>query len=67
MTSVPETKPAEGTSAVKRLVGHAPQVASVADTLSQMKGPCIGCPRCQGLCQALIDVVVVPKVILSKA
>lgn len=49
-----------------RKVGHAPRVTKVARDLGEIGG-CIGCKHCEGLCRALIDAIVLPDVVLSRA
>lgn len=48
-----------------RKPGHAPRTQALATELNALNVPCIGCPGCEGLCQALIDAVVVPATILK--
>ncbi|MCR8825015.1 hypothetical protein [Pseudosulfitobacter koreensis] len=49
----------------KRTVAHAPQTRLLAADLASLQGPCIGCKGCEGLCQALIDAMLVPDMILN--
>ncbi len=46
-----------------RKIGHAPRLRELAQELNNFSSPCIGCEGCEGLCQALIDTLVVPKII----
>lgn len=39
---------------------------ALAQEMSKLQGPCIGCRDCLGLCRALIDALVVPDVVLSR-
>ncbi len=39
---------------------------ALASELSTLQGPCVGCRECTGLCNALIDALVLPDLILSK-
>ena len=49
-----------------RLAAYAPRTRAVADTLSEMQGPCLGCTDCQGLCIALVEAMTLPEAVLSK-
>lgn len=44
-------------------IGHAPRLQELARELNDLSSPCIGCEGCEGLCQALIDALVVPRII----
>lgn len=46
-----------------RRIGHAPRLQELARELNDFSSPCIGCAGCEGLCHALIDVLVLPKII----
>lgn len=48
-----------------REVGHAPRVRALAREIDTCSGPCIGCNGCDGLCEALIEALVVPHVVLK--
>ncbi len=50
-----------------RKIGHAPRTTTLARTIGQLSGPCVGCTGCTGLCAALIDAITVPDLILRKA
>lgn len=39
---------------------------ALASELEALRGPCVGCSKCTGLCEALIDALVLPDMILSK-
>ena len=41
-------------------------VSVLAQQLSGLNGPCVGCTQCDGLCAALIDALTLPEVILSR-
>ncbi|UYV36608.1 hypothetical protein N4R57_16630 [Rhodobacteraceae bacterium D3-12] len=42
------------------------RVEAVASKVAGLGTPCIGCSDCRGLCQALIEVMVVPEVVLGE-
>ncbi|WP_238365096.1 hypothetical protein [Mesobacterium pallidum] len=42
-----------------------PRTEAIAREVAALAGPCVGCSDCKGLCQALIDAICVPEVILS--
>ncbi len=41
-------------------------VEIVADQLSTIQGPCVGCTDCVGLCKSLIEALTLPDIILTK-
>ena len=43
-----------------------PNLNSLSDQIVGLQGPCVGCTNCTGMCQALIDALTVPDVILNK-
>lgn len=47
-------------AATERTMGLAREVGA-------MRVPCVGCSGCRGLCEALIEVMVLPDVILHRA
>ena len=51
---------------IDRKQGHAPKTTAVAVTLAGMTQPCVGCTGCQGMCQALIDAITLPEIVLSR-
>jgi formate hydrogenlyase subunit 6/NADH:ubiquinone oxidoreductase subunit I len=38
---------------------------SIMTEITGLKGPCIGCTECTGVCAALIDALTVPGVVLD--
>ncbi|MFW2541953.1 hypothetical protein ACN2XU_04870 [Primorskyibacter sp. 2E107] len=50
----------------ERKIGHAPRTTAIGQQIIAMQGPCIGCKGCQGLCEALIEALSVPDVILNR-
>jgi len=44
--------------------GHAPRSETVAQDLVSLKGPCIDCETCKGVCVELIEVMTVPNIVL---
>jgi hypothetical protein len=43
-----------------------PNVNELSMDLAQLNNPCVGCCDCVGLCDALIDALVLPDLVLSK-
>lgn len=43
-----------------------PRVTALAGDISSLQGPCVGCTDCVGLCEVLIDTLVLPDLILTK-
>jgi heterodisulfide reductase subunit C len=39
---------------------------ALASEINALQGPCVGCSKCTGLCNALIDALVLPDLILSR-
>ncbi len=37
------------------------------ERLMALRGPCVGCKGCTGLCPALIDLLTLPDLILARA
>lgn len=51
---------------VSRTTAATPICETVRADISQISGPCVGCKDCLGLCAALIDVLFLPDLILTK-
>jgi hypothetical protein len=51
---------------IERLVGHAPQVTKVGRDIFKIKGPCVGCADCGGLCAALLELMTLPDAVLHR-
>ncbi len=51
---------------ISRSNAAAPKVKALATKVSGLQGPCLGCSNCVGLCEALIDALVLPDLILSR-
>ncbi len=54
------------TMKIDRLAAFAPRTRALATDLALLKGPCVGCPGCDGLCRELIDMLVLPEAVLKK-
>lgn len=50
---------------IERKTGYAPKVETIAAAAALVKGPCIGCPGCRGMCDALIEALSVPEAVLN--
>lgn len=50
---------------ITRRRGETDRVEAIATRVAGLGVPCVGCSDCRGLCQALIEVMVVPEVVLS--
>ena len=44
-----------------------PNINNQSSQIVGLQGPCVGCTDCTGMCQALIDALTVPDLILSKS
>ena len=51
---------------IDRAAAFAPRTQALAEGISQLQGPCVGCVGCNGLCNALIEAILLPELILSK-
>ncbi len=51
---------------IERRVMESPEAARVGQAIAGIKGPCIGCTSCRGLCQALIDMASLPEAVLNR-
>ncbi|MGH1368421.1 MAG: hypothetical protein ACRBCL_07365 [Maritimibacter sp.] len=49
----------------KRIAGYAPQTETLARDVTALKAGCVGCSDCKGLCQELIDAMLVPGLVLK--
>ncbi|NRB20049.1 MAG: hypothetical protein HRU33_21515 [Rhodobacteraceae bacterium] len=52
---------------IRRYRAATPRIEHLAQQVSSLQGPCIGCQNCTGLCLALIEALTVPDIILNKA
>ncbi len=43
-----------------------PHMDHLSLQIGSLQGPCIGCSGCTGLCNALIDALTLPDIILNK-
>lgn len=50
---------------IDRNIGHAPLTTAVGQKLIEASGRCVGCTECKGLCEELIEVLVLPEVVLK--
>ncbi|UWQ37338.1 hypothetical protein PNH50_17105 [Leisingera aquaemixtae] len=51
---------------ISRSKSDAPRVKALSAKVSGLQGPCLGCTNCVGLCEALIDALVLPDLVLSR-
>ncbi len=52
---------------INRGENQAPRVEQVTARAAHLQDACVGCTECTGLCLALIDAMVLPDLILSRA
>lgn len=52
---------------IDRQIAKAPKTTEVGIAVSELGGNCVGCTNCQGLCQALIEVMTFPDVVLKRS
>ena len=44
-----------------------PHIDKLSVQIDGLKGPCVGCSDCLGMCRALFDALTVPDTILKKS
>ncbi|MEL0438356.1 hypothetical protein [Phycobacter sp. K97] len=52
---------------INRTPAETPNADRLSVQINGLKGPCVGCSDCVGMCRALIDALTVPDAILKKA
>ncbi len=52
--------------AIQRSVGFAPRVQKLANDIQLIQGSCIGCTDCRGLCEALLEAMTLPELLLAR-
>ncbi len=52
---------------ITRSQADTPNADRLSVQINGLKGPCVGCSDCVGMCRALIDALTVPDAILKKA
>ena len=52
---------------IKRKAEFATLAQTVARQMDFGQADCLGCTSCNGICQALIDALILPKVVLKDA
>lgn len=50
---------------IDRNIGHAPRVEAIGHKLMEAPLRCVDCAGCKGLCQELIDVLMLPDMVLK--
>ena len=50
---------------IDRHAGHAPASHTVARQVSMLRGPCLECSNCRGLCHELIEMLTLPRAVLK--
>ncbi|WP_146347834.1 hypothetical protein [Falsiphaeobacter marinintestinus] len=51
---------------ISRSKAVTPRLSALSVDLDQLQGPCVGCADCVGLCEALLEALFVPDVVLSR-
>ena len=49
-----------------RQIAHAPRSRALAGQIAGLRGGCVGCTECAGLCTALIEALTLPGMILKE-
>lgn len=50
---------------IERVAGYAPKTRTLAEGLTHVNGPCIGCKDCAGICHVLLDLMSLPDLLLK--
>lgn len=50
---------------IERAIGKAPRTVALAEDLARLSCGCVGCTACRGLCQALIDLLILPEIVVK--
>jgi len=51
---------------IERNIAHAPRTRALAGNVAGLRGGCVGCKECSGLCEALIEALTLPDMILKE-
>ena len=51
---------------IDRKIAHAPRSRALASDMATMPSACVGCDGCQGICQSLIDAMLLPDLLLRE-
>ncbi|MDF3416258.1 hypothetical protein HKX54_17435 [Sulfitobacter sp. M57] len=49
----------------QQAIGYAPRTRALARDLEAQHMVCVGCDDCRGICQALLDSILIPNLILK--
>jgi hypothetical protein len=49
---------------IERKIADSPRTRAIAARVSGLSGPCVGCRECRGLCEALLDALILPEIVL---
>lgn len=50
---------------IDRQAGYAPASHDVARQVAMLRGPCLNCSNCRGLCHELIEMLSLPRAVLK--
>lgn len=50
---------------IKLDIGRAPRTTALAQQIATMRGGCVGCDECRGICPALIEAMTLPGAVLG--
>lgn len=51
---------------IRRDIAHAPRTQALGDKVSKLRGGCVGCRDCSGLCAALLEALTLPDLVLKE-
>ena len=51
---------------IERTIAHAPRSRALSSHIAGLRGGCVGCKDCTGLCTALIETLTLPGMILKE-
>lgn len=51
---------------IERNIAYAPRTRALAGDIAGLRGGCVGCKDCSGLCDALMEALYLPGVVLRE-
>ena len=51
---------------IRRDIAHAPRARALGRTVAGLRGGCVGCEGCAGLCTALLEALTLPDLVLKE-
>lgn len=51
---------------IRRDIAHAPRARALGQKIANLRGGCVGCQSCSGLCTALLEALTLPDLVLKE-